>query len=155
MVFSSRNRELFGIIFVFIILSIGFGEISLNKERFIDIFSLGLPIILGFFFLMTHLAVRYQSKKADSSLLPIVFLLSGIGILFISRLDPDFASKQLLWISVGLALLILTIRFVPDYERLAGYKYIFGTLGIIFLLMPIFLGKEIGGSKLWLQFGGY
>ncbi len=155
MVFSSRNRELFGIIFVFIILLIGFGELSLSRERFVDIFSLGLPIILGLFFLMTHMAVRYQSKNADATLLPIAFLLTGIGILFISRIDPEFASKQLLWISLGLAMLILTIRFVADYERLAEYKYTFGTLGIIFLLIPIFLGKEIGGAKLWLQFGGY
>ncbi len=155
MVFSNRNKELFGIFFVFIILSTGFIQLSLNKGQFIDIFSLGLPIILGLFFLVTHLAVRYQSKAADSSLLPIAFLLTGFSVLFISRLDPDFASKQLLWISLGLALLILTIRFAADYERLAEYKYIFGALGIILLLIPIFLGKEIGGAKLWLQFGGY
>lgn len=154
-VFTSRNRELLAICFIFVTLVAGFLELALTRDRFWDIYSLRLPIALVLFFLITHLAVRIQSPKADNAILPAVFLLTGVSSLIITRLKPDQAATQLLWISLGLALLVLTIRFVADYERLADFKYIFGLFGIALLLAPIFFGYEVGNARLWIAIGGY
>lgn len=155
MIFNNRNRELFGLSFVFIILTLGFLELSLTKDRSWDIYSLRLPIALAVFFLVGHLALRVQSARADSALLPITFFLTGIGALTIFRLQPEAASSQLVWIATGLAMMILTLIFLGNYEWLANYKYLFGLGGLALLLAPIGFGHEIGGAKLWLSIAGY
>ncbi len=154
-VFKSRNRELFGIIFVFIIMSIGFLELSLATKGYWDLFSLRLPITLAIFFLLAHLAVRLKAPFADCTLLPITFFFVGIGALTIFRLRPDVSSTQVIWIAIGLAAMVFTLLILNDYSRLADYKYIFGLIGLILLLAPIIFGFEVGGAKLWLSVGGH
>lgn len=155
MVFNSRNRELFGLIFVFIILATGFSELSLVKDKTWDILSVRLPIVLGIFFLITHVALRLQAPRADATLLPLTFFLTGIGALTISRIKPEVAGQQLIWIALGQAILIITLLVLSDYSRLADYKYLFGLLGLALLLSPVFFGREVGGAKLWLNLAGY
>ena len=46
-----------------------------------------LAAVLGLY-LVAHLAVRRFAPRADPTLLPIAFLLNGIGYVTISRLDP-------------------------------------------------------------------
>ena len=35
------------------------------------------------------------------------------------------------------------------------YKYTFGIIGIILLMLPIFIGTTISGSKLWIRIAGF
>jgi len=154
-VFRSRNRELFGIVFVFIIISVGFLELSLATKGGWDLFSLRLPFTLGFFFFLAHLAVRLKAPRADCTLLPITFLFVGIGALTIFRLRPDVSSTQVMWVAVGLASMVITMLVLSDYSHLADYKYIFGLFGLVLLLAPILIGFEVGGAKLWLSVGGH
>ena len=39
-------------------------------------------------------------------------------------------------------------------ERLARYKYTIMLAGLVLLLLPALIGREINGAKLWLRFGG-
>lgn len=154
-IFKSRNRELFGIVFVFIIMSVGFLELSLATKRSWDLFSLRLPISMGIFFFLAHLAVRLKAPNADCTLLPITFLFVGIGAITIFRLQPDISSAQVMWVAVGLASMVVTLLVLNDYSRLADYKYLFGLAGLILLLAPTLIGFEVGGAKLWLSIGGH
>lgn len=105
-------------------------------------------------FLVAHLALRRLAPAADPVLLPIVALLSGTGLAFIMRLDPELAASQLVWLFVGVAALIGTLLAVPSLERLARYKYTIVLVGLILLLLPAVIGVEVNGAKLWLRFAG-
>jgi len=35
------------------------------------------------------------------------------------------------------------------------YKYTFGIIGIILLMLPLFIGTTISGSKLWIRIAGF
>ena len=113
-----------------------------------------VPIGLTVAFTIAHVAVRIFARGADPAILPIVLVLSGIGITFVTRLAPQSATHQVVWLFLGIAAMVVTLAVVRDLEKLARYKYTFGIVGIALLLLPIFVGFESGGSKLWVSVGG-
>ena len=90
--------------------------------------SFAVPIALVVSFFVAHLALRRFAPNADPAILPIAFLLCGIGICFVLRLAPDTAGRQIVWLFAGIALMVATIILVPSVERLGRYKY---TLSLI------------------------
>ena len=115
--------------------------------------TLAVPIGLACAFAAAHVAIRFLAPGADPAILPIVFVLSGIGITFVTRLAPDAAVRQLVWLFVSIAAMVAVLACVRDLEKLARYKYTIGIFGLALLLLPIFVGSERNGSKLWLDFG--
>lgn len=116
---------------------------------------LTVPASLFGLFAVAHIAVRLLAPAADPVLLPLTFLLTSIGIGFVTRLAPDSAFNQVLWLVISVAALIGTLWLVPSLERLGRYKYILMVIGLALLIAPAIIGKEINGSKLWIMIGGY
>ena len=117
--------------------------------------SLSVPLGLCAAFAFAHLAIRRLAPGADPALLPIVLLLSGVGIAFVTRLAPDEAVRQVIWLFVSVAAMVITLIAVPNLDELAEYKYTMGIAGVILLIMPMIFGVEINGSKLWLKLGPF
>jgi peptidoglycan glycosyltransferase len=113
-----------------------------------------LLAVLGLY-VVAHLAVRRFAPRSDPTLLPIAFLLNGIGYIVISRLDRDLARVQAIWTAVGIVAFVLTLVVVRNVRALERYKYTFLLLGIAALLLPSLpgIGQEINGSRLWVRFG--
>ena len=125
----------------------------MNAHVELSVFSLGVPLGLFVAFAICHIATRIYAPAADPAILPLVFLLSGIGIAFVTRLAPNLAMGQVVWLFVATGALVLTLMFVPSIEELENYKFTIGALGVILLLVPMIFGTERGGSKLWLSLG--
>ncbi len=113
--------------------------------------TLLVPIGLAVAFVAAHIAVRLTAPNADSAILPIVFVLAGIGITFVTRLAPDMALKQVLWLFISIAAMVGVLIGVRSLESLARYKYTLGAIGLVLLVLPIFIGTEHYGSKLWIE----
>ena len=113
-----------------------------------------LLAVLGLY-VVAHLALRRFAPRADPTLLPIVFLLNGIGYFTISRLDRDLARVQAIWTAVGIGAFVLTLIVVRHVRTLERYKYTFLLLGVGALLLPSFpgIGREINGARLWVRVG--
>jgi cell division protein FtsW (lipid II flippase) len=82
--------------------------------------------------------------KADQILLPLVGLMSGIGVLMATRLqsvpavgDPNLGDRQLLWVIVGLVVCILTLAGLRRMSWLRRYKYTWAALGIILVALTL------------------
>ncbi len=101
---------------------------------------------LGLFWQLTKFNV-------DPYLLPITAALTSTGLIFLMRLNPNYGIRQFLWLMVALLALALTTTVLRNYRVLADYKYIFALLSTVMLVLPIFMGKEQGGSRSWLDFG--
>ena len=119
----------------------------------LSVSALAVPIGLIAAFVGAHLAVRLLAPEADPAILPIVFLLSGVGITFVTRLAPEAAVGQVVWLFVSIAAMVAVLFFVHDLDSLARYKYTVGIAGIVLLVLPMLFGTEIGGSRLWLSLG--
>lgn len=152
---SKRNKELILLIPYLVILFLGFGLASLSSAKNLSLDVFKPAIILAVLFLVAHLALRLLAKEADPFLLPVVAFLTSLGVVMVGRLRPELAFVQVLWALIGTLALVTVLFLFKNYNELENYKYILALLGLALLLSPIFFGREIGGSKLWLNFGTF
>ncbi len=105
--------------------------------------------------LVAHLVVRRVAPAADALLLPLAALLNGMGYVFIARLNDDLAGLQAAWTAAGITCFVLTLVLVRDIKVLQRYRYTFGLIGVLLLLMPLLpvFGNEINGSRIWVSLG--
>ena len=104
---------------------------------------------------LAHLALTVLVPRADETLLPMATMLSGVGLVFVLRLTPSLAQKQLLWHTLGLGLLVVSLPALADIHRLRNYKYIAAALGLGLMLLTAVVGREVNGSRLWLGPPGF
>ncbi len=102
-------------------------------------------------FLTAALLMRVNGEQRDHLLLPAVSLIAGIGVVFLWRLDPDMASRQIIWIMLGSALMIIVYYLIDDVRDLANYKYIAGLGAVALMVLTMAIGEERGGAQLWVR----
>lgn len=97
----------------------------------------GLIPILGLIALLFGINFLFSLffRKADQVLLPLVGLLSGIGVLMATRLGPSvgdnaLGTKQLLWVLLGLVVCVATISLLRELHWLERYKYTAALFGL-------------------------
>lgn len=152
---SRRNTELLLLIASAFPVILLYAMYMLTAGAAISFETLAVPIGLFAAFAAAHIAVRILAPGADPAILPIVFILSGIGITFVTRLAPALAISQLIILFVSVALMVGTLALVKNLDVVMRYKYTFGIIGIILLMLPIFIGTTISGSKLWIRIAGF
>ncbi len=122
------------------------------------------PLIYGAYYAGTlfalYLGVRLLLPHSDVLLLPLVTLLTGLGLVMIFRLTyniegvESLATTQAIWILIGSGTMFLMVLFFRNYHRLFDYKYLFAFAGV-FLIASTFtpLGYEVNGARLWVDLG--
>ena len=152
---NRRNMELLFLCLAAVPVVLLYALYIVNDNVALSLGTLAVPVGLFVAFAAAHVAVRILAPDADPVILPVVFLLSGIGIAFVTRLAPDLADNQVLWLFISVAAMIATLFFVRNLDKLADYKYTLGLVGVILLILPMVIGTEKNGSKLWLTFGSF
>jgi cell division protein FtsW (lipid II flippase) len=152
---SARNRELFALVPVALLLTAGFTAVFAQDQP-----QLGnLSLIYGAYFLAiclaTHLYLRIRLPDADPFLFPLVALLTAVGLVMIYRIDDGLARDQANWFVLGLVLFALTIHFLRDYEVLERYRYTIAGVGLLLLLAPRLpgIGQQVNGAYLGVKIG--
>jgi cell division protein FtsW (lipid II flippase) len=115
---------------------------------------LGIMLALA---LAAHLGNRWLAPNANPVLLPLVFLLNGIGYVVIARWDPGSAKVQAGWTALGIMLYLLTLILVRRSRDLERYRYVLLLVGGVLLVSPLFpvFGKEHNGARLWVGVGSF
>ena len=154
---TRRNLELVLLCVAAPLVILMFAMLVVNQGQSLTFNTLGVPIGIFAAFVVAHLALRKLAPGADPALLPLTFALSGIGIAFVTRLKPELAVGQLLWLFVGVACMVLVLAFVRNLDKLARYKYTLMLVGFILLISPLLplIGQEINGSRIWLHLGPF
>ncbi|MEE0706620.1 MAG: FtsW/RodA/SpoVE family cell cycle protein [Adlercreutzia sp.] len=154
---SRRNIELLLLLIASPIVIVLFAMLVVTGGQTLSVETLAVPLGIFGSFLVAHLAVRKLAPAADPALLPIAFALSGIGIAFVTRILPDKALSQVVWLFAGVVVMILVLAVVRNLDKLANYKYTLMVVGILFLLSPMLpvIGHESGGGQLWLSIGPF
>jgi cell division protein FtsW (lipid II flippase) len=153
---SYRNRELFSLAVVGLITGIGFASVYIARQEVISSPSLSYGVFFLCLYLAAHIVTRIAVPHAEPYLLPLVALLTAIGVTEIYRLDPTDALRQTTWIVVGVAAMALVLLvFRADYRRLESYKYVFGLVAVGLLVLPALpgIGRTVNGARLWVEVG--
>ena len=152
---SRRNTELMLLIAAAFPVTLLYALYVVTTGTALTFGTLAVPLGLFAGFAAAHIGVRILAPGADPALLPVVFALSGVGITFVTRLNPDAALNQVVFLFVGIALMVGTLAVVKNLDIVKRYKYTLGLAGIILLILPIFIGVDRWGSKLWIQIGSF
>ena len=111
-----------------------------------------------------HWVMRRRAINADGLILPIAFLLNGLGIAMIYRLDLAavargttalFADRQV-WLTLfSMLVAAAIIRFVPNHLVLRRFPFIAGIAGLLLLVSPALpvIGRTRNGATLWIAVG--
>jgi cell division protein FtsW (lipid II flippase) len=152
---TSRSTELGLVLLAGLITAGAYALASLGKTA-------SLPANLGPFLIViiglvvaAHLAIRAFAPRADQTLLPLAGLLNGIGYVFIVRLNHRQAGLQAVWTMLGVGAFVATLVFVRRARDLDRYRYLFVFTGVGLLLLPLMpgIGRNIGGSRVWVSLG--
>lgn len=113
---------------------------------------LGLVLLL---IAVAHIAVRKLARGADGTLLPLAFLLHGVGFVMITRLDEELAGYQALWSLIAVGAFCATLLFVQRAIDLARYKWTLFFIGAGMLLLPMVpgVGYSANGARIWVSVG--
>jgi cell division protein FtsW (lipid II flippase) len=109
--------------------------------------------------LVAHLAVRRFAPLADPVLLPCAFLLNGIGLVLIQRVDDfqgsDLVVAQTRWTVVAVGLFAATLLLLSDHRDIARFRYTAGLVTVVLLLLPLLpgIGAEVQGARIWVRLG--
>ncbi|HKJ36705.1 MAG TPA: FtsW/RodA/SpoVE family cell cycle protein, partial [Solirubrobacterales bacterium] len=152
---SARNRELFGLIPVALLVTAGFTAVFTAQRSEVG----DLSLVFGGYFLaicfVTHMAIRFRLPNADPYLFPLMALLAAIGLVMIYRIDDSLARDQANWFVLGLIVFIATITFLRDYQLLERYRYVIALVSLGLLVMPRlpFIGSQVNGAYLGVDLG--
>jgi cell division protein FtsW (lipid II flippase) len=115
--------------------------------------------VLAWFAVFTIL--NWQSSRKlphrDPFLLPIVAVLTSIGLTMIWRLYPNLGQRQTVWLLLSGAVVFVGLQFPQILTLLKKYKYIWLVLGLVLLGLTIIFGQNPTGSgpALWLKVFGF
>lgn len=110
--------------------------------------------------LVAHGAVRWKLAYADPVILPTVFLLNGLGLAMLARLDQNYqlsdAGQQFIWTALGVALMVGIAFLLRDHRRLQRFPYLLFIGSFILLVLPLTpLGRTINGARIWIRVAGF
>jgi cell division protein FtsW (lipid II flippase) len=111
-----------------------------------------------------HYVLRKYVLNADGLLLPLAFLLNGLGIAMIYRLDlaeitrggQDLFAERQVWLSCfAMLIAAVVVRLVRNPLVLRRFPYLAGAAAVVLLLLPAapVIGRTFNGATLWIAIG--
>ncbi|TQL66296.1 cell elongation-specific peptidoglycan biosynthesis regulator RodA [Nocardioides albertanoniae] len=165
-VFVHRSRRGAELVLMILALVVGVGAyaaVGLGVQEKIPVDIVGYGTWLIVILLAAHIGVRLMAPYADPVLLPLVAMLNGFGLAIIHRLDlaagtnesDSFARQQLVWMTIGVVLFLITLFVVPDHRMLQRFTYTAGLAAVVMLILPMLplIGKTINGARIWINLG--
>ena len=151
-----RVAELLMLLLSGVIVCGGFAYLSAVQHRHIVQADLRYPLLYVGSTIALSLWLGWTAPFADQLILPVVSLLSGVGLLVVTRLDTSLGHKQLFWVLLGEALAAVTLVVPRHTSTLRLYKYTGAFAGVILILATIVAGTDINGSgyRRWIGFHG-
>src|SRR6185436_2724425 len=88
----------------------------------------------------------------DPYLLPLVYFLTGWGLILIWRLEPYFGLRQAIWLIIATLVMIGVVLLPGDLRWLRRYRYTWLLGGLILTALTLFFGVNPSGfgERLWL-----
>jgi cell division protein FtsW (lipid II flippase) len=152
---SARNRELFGLVPVSLLVTAGFTAVLITRSKDINKVTLTYGAVFLGACLFAHIFIRARLPDADPYMFPLVALLAAFGLVEIYRISPHRALGQAVWFGIGLGFFCATILFLRDHRVLERYRYTIAVVGLGLLLAPRLpgIGRSTNGAYLSVGIG--
>jgi cell division protein FtsW (lipid II flippase) len=153
---SARGRELFGLLAASVIAGIALASVNIARSTEVSPDAVTFGVLFLALYVAAHIVVRRTVPYADSALLPITAVLTGLGLAANYRIDVDDGRRQALWVVIGVGVFAAALVLLRhDYRILESYRYLFGVAAVVLLFLPALpgLGERVNGVRLWIDLG--
>lgn len=151
---SPRTRELGLLLPAAIVGLLGAASVASAQSRSLEAGPITVIGVIAGLFVLMHIALRLRAPQADAYLLPIVGMITALGMVTLYRINPVLAREQVLWLGVATTVFIAVLVVIPDHHVLEQYRYLFGISAVALLLATVIFGTNISGAKLWIRLPG-
>lgn len=151
---SIRTRELGFLIPALLLGLLGMAAAASARADRLEAGPWQTAVGVAMVFLVMHAVLRLRAPLADPYLVPIIAVLTGIGLATLYRIDPGLAGDQAIWVTLGGIVFCGVIVLLPDHRALERYRYVIGLSAVGLLVATMIFGTEINGSRLWISLGG-
>jgi cell division protein FtsW (lipid II flippase) len=160
-----RNLELALLIFAILIVLFAVTLVQLGALGRLFPNMLILTAALGLVAIAMHIVLRFVAPEADPFILPVIFLLNGIGIAMIYRIDlakkltgwGSAGIRQIVWTGMAMIIAAAVLVLIRNHRVLQRYRYVAMFVGIVLLLLPMLpgIGRTVNGARLWIGIGAF
>ena len=137
--------------------AIGFVLLGLVTRERVGLTAVWPALVWGAALGGTWAALHRWLPGHDPLLLPVAGLLTGMGLVMVARLAPNFLARQVLWSLLGLGAMLAVALGLRDLRLLRRYRYtwLIGGLALLALTLVFGVNPAGTGARLWLGFGGF
>lgn len=132
----------------------GFGLLAFKDGR-LDVTAIVIGIFLAALLLFQYNILTAFFNGIDRYVIIIMNFLITVGVLVIYRINPEYAFKQLIFLILGLFVMVGAMYLTLRFKNLEKGRFALMGISILILLVAIVLGHEVGGSKNWINLGGF
>lgn len=132
----------------------GFGLLAFKDGR-LDVTAIVIGIFLAALLLFQYNILTAFFNGIDRYVIIIMNFLITVGVLVIYRINPEYAFKQLIFLILGLFVMVGAMYLTLKFKNLEKGRFVLMGISILILLVAIVLGHEVGGSKNWINLGGF
>lgn len=148
---TRRLRRLQISIYLFIFF--GFSNLAFLGSSIDPLAGVFFAVLIVIIALTTWVLKKYH-PMGDRLLFLLSITLCSIGLIMLFRLNKVSATKQLVWLVIGIfAFLFIVLFLKKGLAKFSKYRYVFLVGTIIFMVMATFFGVEIFGAKNWVKIG--
>ena len=157
---KARRRTEFGLLIAAsVIIAAAYTLMILGNTSKVPADAVPLLVAMLALAAVAHIANRFLAPDASPVILPIAFLLNGIGYTMIVRIDlgngTNYAPLQAGWSALGVGVYVATLFVVRRSRDLDRYRYLLLIAGVALLLAPLLpvIGLNVNGARLWVHLG--
>ncbi|MFC1463869.1 MAG: FtsW/RodA/SpoVE family cell cycle protein [Candidatus Brachytrichaceae bacterium NZ_4S206] len=131
---------------------VGAASLALQRGDLAPLLALGaLSALAG----VVHLWLDRVAPVRDPFILPVAVMLTGLGLLSITRTAPNFLGRQTLALAVAFAAMLIVASRRDRLRWLRRFKYTWLITALALLLISLVFGVNPSGAgaRLWLNIG--
>lgn len=101
---------------------------------------------------ITGWILKLTKRRREIPIYNIILFLINVGIIMLERLNHKEASKQVIWLVLGIFAALFIPRLLKFFIN-PKFKTIYAIAGWVFIITPFFLGKTKNGANNWIMIG--
>lgn len=101
------------------------------------------------------ICARWLANQRATELEIIAFMLSGIGLVTVASVYPEYAFKQFIAIVIGLAAFIILLAIMRNVEVVSALRPFVAVAAVGLLAVNLVLARTINGALNWINIGSF
>ena len=101
------------------------------------------------------ICARWLANQRATELEIIAFMLSGIGLVTVASVYPEYAFKQFIAIVIGLAAFVILLAIMRNVEVISALRPLVAVAAVGLLALNLVLARTINGALNWINIGSF